>query len=175
MTSGHVASITRRPRARPPPIAPGDTPWALKKSNRPVRHIVLGLDEDGARLGGVPHDMAVVDDLLPDVDGRAEISSARRRLDRPGDARAETHEAREKQLPEPWPAMVALSQGHPVTECCSGGGRTLSRRCAATSRRAENVPGERKSPPLGGSVRRALPVARHGEDHRGLHRPVPSR
>ena len=71
VTSGQVASITRRSRAWAAARTAGETPCALKTSSEPLGTSAGVVDEDGALGAQLFDDVAVVDDLVADVDGRA--------------------------------------------------------------------------------------------------------
>ena len=71
MTSGQVASITRRPRAGRVRVHRRRDAVRREDDRRALRHVVLGVDEDRAAPGQLGHHVTVVDDLLAHVDGLA--------------------------------------------------------------------------------------------------------
>ena len=101
VTRGHVASITRRRRAVADSRTAGDTPWALKITVAPVRHLVELVHEDGALFPERLDHVAVVDDLAPDVDRAADdLEGLLDDLDGPLDAGAEAPRPRQHDLGE---------------------------------------------------------------------------
>ena len=89
VTSGQVASKTEKPRSAASFRTACDTPWALKTSVAPRRHLGQVLDEDRALSLQVVDHVGVVDDLVADVDRRAElVQRALDDLDRAIDAGA---------------------------------------------------------------------------------------
>jgi hypothetical protein len=71
VTSGQVASKTRSRAPRHRSRTARDTPWAEKMTGRPGRHLVQLVDEHGPLAAQVGHDMIVVHDLVPHIDGGA--------------------------------------------------------------------------------------------------------
>ena len=68
----------------------GETPCALIKQRRPCRHFVERFDEDGPALAKSVDDVLVVNDLVIDVERRAEkIERPLKTLDRHIDAGTE--------------------------------------------------------------------------------------
>ncbi len=76
VTSGQVASNTRRPRASASVRTDWGTPWALKIDGVAGGHVGQVFDEDRALGAQAVDDEAVVHDLVADVDRRAEAGRA---------------------------------------------------------------------------------------------------
>jgi hypothetical protein len=90
LTSGQVASNTEKPRAAASRRTACETPCALKTSVAPGGTSAEVLDEDRTLLLEILDDVGVVDDLVADVDRRAElVQRALDDLDRALDAGTE--------------------------------------------------------------------------------------
>ena len=70
-TSGQVASITGSPRSAAACSTRLATPWAREHGHRAGRNFVQLIHEDGAARAQILDDVAIMHDLVTDIDRRA--------------------------------------------------------------------------------------------------------
>ena len=142
MTSGQVASIVFRRLRRGVLAHGGGDAVGRVDEPRPVGDLVDFLDEDGALVAQLVHDVAVVDDLLAHVDGAvADLKGPVHHVDRAHDARAEAAQPGHEELLDadggrssaPSPAEEAVEREGPPSDHVTVSTSFSSLRVAAVS------------------------------------------